>query len=87
MAETRNLCNKAPIAALGSTQPPTHWTLIVLFPGLKQLECEASTYLYLVLKLRMYGAIPLLPHVPSWHGARLSTGIHLSLRFIGSTIQ
>jgi hypothetical protein len=46
------------------TQPPIQWVL-VFFPGggglEKWLECEVNHKLHLVLRLRMTGAIPLLP--------------------------
>jgi hypothetical protein len=38
----------------------------VLFWGVKQSGCEAKTHLNLVLRLRMHGAIPLVPHTCAW---------------------
>jgi len=40
-----------------------------------------TTDLHLVLRLRMHGALSPLPHMPSWHGAELSTGLKSELGF------
>jgi hypothetical protein len=56
--------------SLGPTQSPIRWVTGSLSPGVKRS-------VYLVPRLRMRGAIPLLPHTSSWRGVRLSTGIAL----------
>jgi hypothetical protein len=40
-----------------------HWGAVTL--KRKQLECEVTTHLHLILRLS--GAIPLLPHMPAWN--------------------
>jgi hypothetical protein len=57
---------------LGSTQPPIQWV-----PGLFSWRqsgqgMKLTTHLHLVLRLRMLGAIPPLPHMSAWRGAYLS---------------
>lgn len=60
------ICGKLP---LGPTQTSIQWAPGGLFP-LKCSGCvvRVTTYLHLVLRLRMSGAIPPLPNMPSWHG-------------------
>jgi hypothetical protein len=36
--------------------------------GVKRPGHKLTTYLHIVPRLRMSGAIPLLPYMPSWHG-------------------
>jgi hypothetical protein len=38
-------------------------------PGVKQLECEADDSPPSSAEVKNGGAIPPLPHTPSWHGA------------------
>lgn len=45
------------------TQPPIQRVM-----RLKWTECELTTHLYLVPRLRINGVIALLPYMPSWHG-------------------
>jgi hypothetical protein len=40
----------------------------------KLLSMELTAHQYLVLRLRMVGAIPARPHLSSWDGAEFSTG-------------
>jgi hypothetical protein len=42
---------------------------------------KVTAYLHLVRSLRLYGVIPLVPHMSLWHGA-LSTGATLPLWFL-----
>jgi hypothetical protein len=58
-------------SALGPTQTPISWALGSLSPGSKRSEREL-THLHIVLRLRMRGTMPPLPHTSSWHGAYIS---------------
>jgi hypothetical protein len=49
---------------LGPTQPHIHWTIGALYPRVQWQR--GVTHLNLVQKLRMSGAMPPCPHVPSW---------------------
>jgi hypothetical protein len=40
----------------------------VLFQGYSSWVMKLTTHCHLVLRLRMSGSIPLLPHIPSWCG-------------------
>jgi len=40
------------------------------FPGIGGQCLRLTTHVHLVPRLRMSGAIPLLPHIPSWCGQR-----------------
>jgi hypothetical protein len=51
---------------LRPTQPP-----IQRVSGALSLGVKLTTHLYLVPRSRMRGAIPRLPHTPSWRGAQL----------------
>jgi hypothetical protein len=39
------------------------------FRGLSDWGVKLTTHPYIVLRLRMHGAVPPLPHMSSWHGA------------------
>jgi hypothetical protein len=65
--------------ALGPTQPPSHWVLGALSPGVKRLGRESNHYSPCNAKVKNGGAIPPLPHTYSWCGAYLSTGTALPL--------
>lgn len=47
--------------ALGSTGPPTQWGTSDLSWGLSAQGVKLITHLHLVLRLRVSGALPLLP--------------------------
>jgi len=49
-------------------QPPIHWILGALSPGVKGPEREADNSPPVVLTLRIRGAIPPFPHTCSWRG-------------------
>jgi hypothetical protein len=48
--------------------------LVVLPPEGKVVRHNVPTHLHLLPMLRKYGAVPPVPHMSSWHGAKLSTG-------------
>jgi len=49
--------------ALGPTQPPIQWVPGILSRGYSGRGVKLTTHLHLVLRLRMRGAIPPLPHM------------------------
>jgi len=49
-------------------QPCIQCVLGALSLGIRWLGQRLSTNLYIVLRLRMHGAIPSLPHTSSWCG-------------------
>jgi hypothetical protein len=51
--------------ALGPTQPPILWISGALSPGIKLLGVKVTTHFHLVLRLRIFAAIPPLPHISS----------------------
>jgi hypothetical protein len=51
---------------LGPTQPPIQWVLGALSPGIKQRGCEANQSHPSSAEVKKGGAIPPLPHMPSW---------------------
>jgi len=42
----------------------------LLLQGQSSLGVKLTTHLHLVLRLRMRGAVPLHPYMPSWHAQR-----------------
>jgi len=46
-------------------QPPIQWVLFALSVEIKKLSYEADHLLYLLLRLKISGAVLSLPHVPS----------------------
>jgi hypothetical protein len=54
-------------AAWGPTQPSIHWVLGALSLAVKHQRREADSSSS--VEVKNIGAIPPLPHVPSWHGA------------------
>jgi hypothetical protein len=67
-----------PRLALGFTQPPIQWILGALFPAVKWLQCEAD---HLVVRLKIYEAIPPFPYMSSWHGAQAQGWLYPFLIF------
>jgi len=62
--------------ALGPTQPPLHWVPGALYLGVMWTGHGADHSPPSSAKVRMHGAIPLLPNMPSRCGAQLKiTGI------------
>jgi hypothetical protein len=56
----------------GITEPPTQWVSVALSLGVKAGGgVKLTTHFHLVPRLRMRGAIPLLPNMPSWRDAQL----------------
>lgn len=53
--------------ALVSTHPPIQWALGAVSLERQQPECEVTMHVHLVLRLRMSGAMPPLPHMPVWN--------------------
>jgi hypothetical protein len=57
--------------ALEPTQPPIQRVPGALSPGVKRLGDEAGHSPPCIAKVKNGGAIPPLPHMPSWHGTLL----------------
>jgi len=51
--------------ALGPTQPPIQRAAGILPPGQSDRSVKVTTHLYLMMRLRIHGAIPPLPHMSS----------------------
>jgi hypothetical protein len=58
----------APRPALEHTQPPIHWVLGAVFPGIKQSEREGD-HSPPSTEVKNVGAIPPFSHTSSWRGA------------------
>lgn len=70
-ATTRRCVSKASAPALGIIEDPTEWVPRPHYLGLKHPELEAKHF-QLVSKLRISEAVPLVPHVFTWHATRRS---------------
>ena len=58
---------KMPGLDLEPTQSPIYWLPVALFLDVKLPGMKLTTHLHSVLRLRMYGGIPALPCMPSYH--------------------
>jgi hypothetical protein len=56
---------KASRPALEPTQPPTQCASEAFFSGIKRGDVKLTTHFHLVPILRIGGAVPLLPYIPS----------------------
>jgi hypothetical protein len=73
-----DLFSKLTTPALGPTQLNFQWVLGIVSSGEKSSGCEAE-HLSLLLGLGMSGAIPPLPHMPSWSGQGLNPFLYVML--------
>jgi hypothetical protein len=63
--------------ALEIIQPSTEW-ILGLFPwGQNDRDVQLNTHLFLMLRLRIYGAIPPIPYMFPRRGAQSSTETNL----------
>jgi hypothetical protein len=56
----------------GFTQPPVQWARGVLFPGVKRQGREADHLPPSSAEVKNGGAVPPLPHMPSWYNVKLN---------------
>ena len=60
------LCSEASRTSLGPSQHPIQCESDKLSPAAKRLRVKLTIHLHLVYSLTMSGAVPPLPHIPSW---------------------
>jgi len=56
-------CSEVHRLAVGATQHHMQWVLAALSLRVKQSRWKLITHIHIVLRLRMSGAVPLLPHM------------------------